>query len=97
VHQKAYWDAGGANAGDPPSSQFTAIGGTANANGSQSSSSGYGTSTVHANTTATQTNEVWADQSQQVYAGLGGGGGYDSAESGSVYVDLVNVPFDSAV
>jgi len=37
VHQKAYWDAGGAIAGDPPSGGVNA---TATSNGSQSSWSG---------------------------------------------------------
>jgi hypothetical protein len=92
VHQSASWNAGGANAGDPPSISKV-LGGTATSSGDQYSQSGHDTSTVHANTMATQTNEVWADQSQQVYAGIGGNGGsYDAAETGSVYVDLLSMP-----
>ena len=53
------------------------------------------TSTVHANTTSYQTNELWVNQSQQVYAGLGGGGGGDNAaESGSVSVDLLSMSIE---
>jgi hypothetical protein len=90
VHQKAYWDAGGATAGDPPPP--SSVNATANSNGFQSSQSGYDTSKVHADTTAYQTNELWADQSQQVYAGIGGNGGdYNQAESGSVEVDLLSI------
>jgi hypothetical protein len=91
VHQHASWDAGGANAtvGDPPW-QITA---TANSNGSQSSWSGNDTSNVYANTTAHQTNDLWVDQSQQVYAGTGGyGGDYNQAESGSVEVAAMSLP-----
>jgi hypothetical protein len=97
VHQYASWDAGGANAtvGDPPW-HITATGGTATSNGSQSSWSGHDTSNVYANTTAHQMNELWADQSQQVYAGNGGGGGgYNAAESGNVDVTSMSLPFDS--
>ena len=97
VHQYASWDAGGANAtvGDPPW-HITATGGTANSNGSQSSWSGHDTSNVYANTTAHQTNELWVDQSQQVYAGIGGyGGDGNQAESGSVEVLSMSLPFDS--
>jgi hypothetical protein len=77
VHQNADWNAGGANgvSVDPPSwLHITGTGGTATSNGDQSSQSGGDTSHVYANTTAYQPNYVWADQSQQVYAGLGGGG-----------------------
>ena len=54
---------------------------------------GHDTSTVYANTTAYQPNYVWADQSQQVYAGLGGGGGGDNqVDTGDVQVDLMSLP-----
>jgi|SRR6516164_2127142 hypothetical protein len=93
VHQYADWDAGGAIAGDPPSGSVNA---TATSNGNQSSWSGHDTSSVYANTTAHQTNELWVDQSQQVYAGIGGyGGDGNQAESGSVEVLSMSLPFDS--
>jgi hypothetical protein len=93
VHQKAYWDAGGAIAGDPPSGGVNA---TATSNGSQSSSSGHDTSDVYANTNAYQTNDLWVDQSQQAFAGIGGyGGDGNQAESGSVEVLSMSLPFDS--
>ena len=90
VYQKAYWDAGGANGGNY-ASKYGGNGGTAKSNGDQSSYSGHDTSKVHADTTACQTNFLWADQSQQVYAGVGGNGGDDNfAEGGSV--DLLQIP-----
>jgi hypothetical protein len=96
VHQYASWDAGGANGinVDPPSWQnITGSGGTANSNGDQYSQSGYDTSHVYANTTAYQPNYVWSDQSQHVYAGLGGGGGgYSQADTGDVQIDLMSLP-----
>lgn len=85
VDQKAYWDAGGANAKAEDYSK--AYGGTANSNGDQSNYSGYDTSKVYADTTATQDNWLAADQSQQVYAGNGGNGGdYNYASGGNVDV-----------
>jgi hypothetical protein len=36
---------------------------------------GHNTYNAYANTTAYQTNYVWADQHQDVYAGIGGNGG----------------------
>jgi hypothetical protein len=96
VHQSASWDAGGANGinVDPPSwLHITGSGGTATSSGDQYSQSGYDTSHVYANTTAYQPNYVWADQSQQVYAGLGGGGGGDNqVDTGDVQVDLMSLP-----
>ena len=94
VYQKAYWDAGGANGGDW-ASKASANGGKATSNGDQYSESGHDTSKVYANTTAHQTNELWVDQSQQVYAGIGGdGGSHNYAESGSVEVVSMSLPTD---
>jgi hypothetical protein len=73
VQQKAYWDAGSANAKADWYSK--AYGGDANSNGDQSSYSGHDTSKVDASTTAYQTNFLAADQSQHVAAGIGGNGG----------------------
>jgi hypothetical protein len=85
VDQKAYWDAGGANAKAEDYSK--AYGGTANSNGDQSNYSGYDTSKVYANTTAYQDNWLAADQSQHVAAGIGGSGGdYNYAVGGNVDV-----------
>jgi len=73
VSQKAYWDASG---GDATASKYSkAYGGDAKSNGDQSSSSGYDTSKVYANTTADQKNYFYADQHQDVVAGVGGYGG----------------------
>ena len=83
VQQKAYWDAGGANAKAEDYSK--AYGGTAKSNGDQSNYSGYDTSKVHADTTAYQDNWLAADQSQHVAAGIGGNGGdYNYAQGGNV-------------
>src|SRR5580704_17535796 len=80
VSQKADWEAGGANA---TASWFAkAHGGTATSNGIQSSDSGHDTSTVHANTTATQSNSLMADMHQEVLAGIGGNGGDGNAALG---------------
>jgi hypothetical protein len=85
VDQKAYWDAGGANAKAEDYSK--AYGGTAQSSGDQSNYSGYDTSNVYANTTATQDNWLAVNQSQQVYAGNGGNGGdYNYAAGGNVDV-----------
>jgi hypothetical protein len=85
VHQKAYWDAGGANANANWYSK--AYGGDANSNGDQKSYSGYDTSKVYADTTAYQTNFLAADQHQSVAAGIGGNGGSDNfAKGGDVHV-----------
>jgi len=83
VHQKASWDA----------SISKAHGGHASSNGDQSSSSGYDTSTVHANTTATQTNSLMADMHQEVMAGIGGNGGNGNAALGG----NVDISFDSSI
>jgi hypothetical protein len=85
VYQKAYWDAGGANAQADWFSK--AHGGTANSNGDQSSWSGHDTSKVYADTTAYQTNFLAADMHQSVAAGIGGNGGNgNTAEGGDVHV-----------
>jgi hypothetical protein len=94
VSQKADWDAGGANGGY--ATLFAkANGGTAVSDGDQSSQSGYDTSTVHAATTAYQTNFLLADQHQSAAAGIGGNGGsYDTALGGNVHVhadDLLSI------
>jgi hypothetical protein len=84
VQQKAYWDAGGANAKADEYSK--AYGGKAYSNGDQSNYSGHDTSKVYADTTASQSNFLIADQSQHVAAGIGGyGGDYNYAHGGDVY------------
>jgi hypothetical protein len=80
VDQKAYWDAGGANAKADDYSK--AYGGHAYSNGDQSSWSGHDTSYVSADTTAYQSNFVAADMSQHVAAGIGGYGGNDNYAKG---------------
>ena len=84
VHQKADWDAGGANA---KAEWFAkADGGKAESNGDQKSYSGHDTSNVDASTTAYQTNFLAANMSQNVAAGIGGDGGdHNKAEGGDVY------------
>jgi hypothetical protein len=83
VHQKAYWDAGGANAN---ASWFSkADGGSAQSNGDQKNYSGYDTSNVNADTNAYQSNWLAVDMSQNVAAGNGGyGGDNNKAEGGKV-------------
>jgi len=84
VHQKADWDAGGANAKSEKYSK--AEGGKANSNGDQESESGHNKSDVDANTKAYQDNYVKADMSQNVLAGVGGeGGDHNKAEGGDVH------------
>jgi hypothetical protein len=85
VYQKAYWDAGGANA---KAEWFAkANGGKAESNGDQESYSGHAKSDVDANTKAYQENWLDADQSQNVKAGIGGDGGNgNKAEGGDVDV-----------
>ncbi|MGC2319510.1 MAG: hypothetical protein WA615_23935, partial [Bradyrhizobium sp.] len=100
VEQKAYWDAGGANAKAEDYSK--AYGGTAKSNGDQSNDSGYDTSKVHADTTAYQTNWLAADQSQSVAAGIGGNGGSENyAVGGNVdikaTIDGEHFPVDHIV
>ena len=80
VSQKADWEAGGANA---KAEWFAkAHGGTATSNGSQNSDSGHDTSKVYADTTAHQSIDFGADQSQSVAAGIGGDGGDGNAALG---------------
>ena len=80
VYQKAYWDAGGANA---EAEKFAkAYGGEAESNGDQKSYSGHDTSNVDASTTANQTNILSADMSQHVAAGIGGNGGNNNTAKG---------------
>jgi hypothetical protein len=87
VSQKAYWDAGNANAHADKYS--AASGGDANSNGSQHNYSGHDTSTVHADTTAYQSNWLAADLSQNVYAGIGGNGGDGNyAVGGDVHIHV---------
>jgi hypothetical protein len=80
VDQKAYWDAGGANAKADDYSK--AYGGHANSNGDQYSESGYDTSKVSADTNAYQSNFLAADMSQNVLAGVGGYGGDGNTAKG---------------
>jgi hypothetical protein len=80
VYQKAYWDAGSANAKADDYSK--AHGGSANSNGSQESESGHDKSDVDASTTAYQSNFLAADMSQHVAAGIGGEGGNDNYARG---------------
>jgi hypothetical protein len=85
VYQKAYWDAGGANA--DAEKYAKAHGGEAESNGSQHNYSGHDTSDVDANTTAYQSNWLAADMSQNVAAGIGGeGGDHNYAIGGEVDV-----------
>lgn len=87
VQQKAYWDAGGANAKATDYSK--AYGGSAESSGDQSNYSGYDTSKVHADTSAYQSNFLAADQSQHVAAGIGGYGGDDNyPQGGDVHVHV---------
>lgn len=87
VSQKAYWDA---DAGGATASKYSkAYGGDASSNGDQSSKSGYDTSKVYADTSAEQKNYLWADQHQDVKAGIGGHGGDGNlAWGGDVSFDL---------
>ena len=85
VSQKAYWDAGGANA--KAEKYAKAEGGTAKSNGDQESESGHNKSDVEANTTAYQENWLAVEQGQEVYAGIGGeGGDHNKAEGGDVHI-----------
>jgi len=85
VYQKAYWDAGGANA--EAEKYAKAEGGTAKSNGDQESESGHNKSDVEANTTAYQENWLAVEQGQEVYAGIGGeGGDHNKAEGGDVHI-----------
>ena len=84
VYQKAYWDAGGANA--KAEKYAKAEGGKAELNGDQKSYSGHNKSDVDANTNAYQENWLAADQSQTVMAGIGGDGGNDNyAKGGDIH------------
>jgi hypothetical protein len=94
VHQKAYWDAGGANAKAEKHSK--AEGGKAVSNGDQKSDSGHNKSDVDANTKAYQENYLKADMSQNVWAGIGGNGGdHNKAEGGDVHVKILNDSLNS--
>ena len=84
VGQKAYWDAGGANAKAEKYSK--AEGGKAMSNGDQESNSGHNKSDVDANTKAVQDNWLAVEQGQTVMAGVGGDGGdHNKAEGGDIY------------
>ena len=84
VAQKAYWDAGGANAKAEKYSK--AEGGKANSNGDQESDSGHNKSDVDANTKAVQDNWLLVEQGQTVMAGVGGdGGNHNKAEGGDIH------------
>jgi hypothetical protein len=86
VSQKAYWDAGGANANAEKYAK--AYGGDAQSNGDQHNYSGHDTSSVSADTTSYQSNFLAADQHQSVAAGIGGNGGNGNyAAGGNVEID----------
>lgn len=94
VYQKAYWDAGGANA--EAEKYAKAEGGTAKSNGDQESESGHNKSDVDANTKAYQENYLKADMSQNVWAGVGGNGGDENyAKGGDVDVNILNDSLNS--
>jgi hypothetical protein len=94
VYQKAYWDAGGANAKAEKYSE--AEGGKAVSNGDQESDSGHNKSDVDANTKAYQENYLKADMSQNVWAGIGGeGGDHNKAEGGDVDVNILSDSLNS--
>lgn len=85
VYQKAYWDA------SAEAKHAKAYGVKAESNGDQKSThEGDNTSgDVNANVTATQTNKAWVDQSQHVWAGIGGDGGSDNmAVGGDINIDF---------
>jgi len=85
VSQKAYWDAGGANAKADEYSK--AYGGKAYSNGDQRNYGGDDTSKVYAETTAHQSTFLAADTHQSVWAGLAGyGGSGNEAAGGDVEV-----------
>ena len=89
VYQKAYWDADGGKA--EAEKYAKAYGGEAETNGDQKSDhDGRNTSgDVEANVDADQTNKAWVDQSQHVWAGIGGEGGDDAmAIGGNVDIDI---------
>jgi hypothetical protein len=94
IYQKAYWDAGGANAKAEKYSK--AEGGKAVSNGDQESDSGHNKSDVDANTKAYQENYLKADMSQNVWAGVGGNGGDENyAKGGDVDVNILNDSLNS--
>jgi hypothetical protein len=83
VYQKAYWDA------DAEAKYHSKA--YAKSNGDQESEhKGYNKSgDVKANVDAYQTNKAWVDQSQHVYAGVGGDGGDNAmAIGGNVEIDF---------
>ncbi|WOH47000.1 hypothetical protein [Bradyrhizobium sp. sBnM-33] len=85
VHQDADWDAGGANAKAEKHSK--AEGGKAVSDGDQETDSGHNKSDVDASTSAYQKNDLSADMSQNVWAGIGGDGGdHSKAEGGDLDV-----------
>jgi hypothetical protein len=94
VHQKAYWDAGGANAKAEKHSK--AEGGKAVSNGDQKSDSGHNKSDVDTDTSAYQKNYLKADMSQNVWAGVGGNGGdHNTAKGGDVDVNILSDSLNS--
>ena len=94
VHQKAYWDAGGANAKAEKHSK--AEGGKAVSNGDQKSDSGHNKSDVDTDTSAYQKNYLKADMSQNVWAGVGGNGGdHNTAKGGDVDINILSDSLNS--
>jgi len=87
VYQKAYWEA------DADAKYHSKA--YAKSNGDQESEhKGYNKGgDVYANTTAEQTNMIWADQSTHVYAGVAGDGGdHAKAYGGDVDIDFGHFP-----
>jgi hypothetical protein len=92
VHQDADWKA---EAGKATAKWHDKHEGSVQSNGDQESEHHGDNSSgnVDANTTATQTNMVSADQSQHVWAGIGGDGGSDNkAYGGDIDIDLGHIP-----
>jgi hypothetical protein len=88
VHQDADWTA---EAGKATSKYYEKHGASVQSNGDQESEH-HGANTsgnVDASASATQTNMVSSDQSQHVWAGIGGDGGSDNkAYGGDIDIDL---------
>ena len=85
VHQKAYWDASGANAKAEKYSK--AEGGNANSNGDQAPRAAMTSPTWMPTRRPIRKTDFERDQSQDVMAGIGGDGGDDNkAEGGDVDV-----------
>jgi len=107
VWQGADWDAGGGGNGGFAQAKegFLAYisntgsggpGGAATSNGSQNNASGGDTANVHADTTGYQVNDVLANQSGTILAGMGGNGGNGNyAVGGAVTPTTIHIPTDT--